>query len=253
MSEQNEKRYLITGAGSGMGQAIARRLHASGHRVILAGRRLEALQETLSSGALWGAGPKAEILYLPLNHNDEPAVAVFAKTCPPLDGLVLCAGELCTGSVESTSTADLDRLLGANLRGPWLMCHHLGPQLQEHASVVLVGSNIGIRPIADSAAYCVSKAGLHMLGQVLALEWAPRQIRCNVIAPGPVMTDMVQHRISQSPDPKNALKALEAVNPMGRMGELQEITALVEYLLSDASRWTTGTILPIDGGATAVM
>ncbi len=247
----SQKRYLITGAGSGMGRDVARRLSRQGHSVILAGRRPEALQETLPGGAFWegGRSDARSVLYLPLDHTDEGAVKTFADACHSLDGLVLCAGSLCTGSVESTSTADFEDVMNANLRGPWLMCHHLGKHLKTGASVVLVGSNIGIRPIPDSAAYCVSKAGLHMLGQVLALEWASRQIRCNVIAPGPVMTDMVRQRVEQSPDPSTSLKALEAVNPMGRMGTLAEITALVEYLLDEKSRWTTGTVIPMDGGA----
>jgi len=117
---------------------------------------------------------------------------------------------------------------------------------------VLVGSNIGIRAIPDSAAYSVSKAGLHMLAQVLALEWAPRRIRCNAIAPGPVHTAMVEGRLHQSSDPNGNLARLSRVNPLQRLGREEEIAALAAHLLSDESAWTTGTIIPIDGGATAI-
>jgi NAD(P)-dependent dehydrogenase (short-subunit alcohol dehydrogenase family) len=144
-------------------------------------------------------------------------------------------------------------MLAANLRGPWLLCHHLGPRLRDGASVVLAGSNIGLRAIPDSAAYAVAKAGVHMLARVLALEWAPRGIRCNAIAPGPVHTAMVDQRLAQSADPQAALSALARVNPMGRLGQEAEIAATVAYLLGDQSRWTTGTVLPIDGGASAVL
>lgn len=235
------KRILVSGAGSGIGRSAARHFASQGAELILLGRREAPLRETLP-GALCGV----------LDHADEPAVEGFARTCPELDGLFLAAGQLATGSVESTPSAEFDRMLAANLRGPWLLCHHLGPRLREGASVVLVGSNLGLRPIPDSAAYCVSKAGLHMLAQVLALEWAPRRIRCNAIAPGPVHTSMVEQRLSASKNPEAALARLAGVNPLKRLGTPEEVAALGAHLLSDQSAWTTGAIIPIDGGATAV-
>ncbi|BDU76471.1 SDR family NAD(P)-dependent oxidoreductase [Mesoterricola sediminis] len=235
------RRVLVSGAGSGLGRDCARRLGALGADLILVGRRREPLEAT------W---PVADIR--PLDHADDAAVAALAAACPALDGLVLCAGALATGSVEGSPEATFDAMIAANLKGPWLMCHHLGPRLAPGASVVLLGSNIGIRAIPDSAAYCVAKAGVHMLAQVLALEWAPRGIRVNAIAPGPVRTAMVDARIAGSPDPAAALEALSAVNPMRRMGTGEEIAALAEHLLGDGSRWTTGTVIPVDGGATAV-
>jgi 2-keto-3-deoxy-L-fuconate dehydrogenase len=236
------KTLLVTGAGSGIGRAAARRFQDLGADLVLAGRRLAPLRETL---------PKAQCFKL--DHGDDAAVAAFARACPDLDGMFLCAGELLTGSVQGSDAATFDRMIAANLRGPWLICHHLGPRLRNGASVVLAGSNIGIRAIPDSAAYSVAKAGVHMLAQVLALEWAPRGIRCNAIAPGPVRTAMVDQRLSAAPDPQVALAALVRVNPMGRLGREEEIAALAAHLLGDDSRWTTGTVIAIDGGAIATM
>ena len=236
------KTILVTGAGSGIGRSAARRFHDLGAVLLLAGRRLQPLRETL---------PRAR--HFSLDHADDAAVAAFARTCPQLDGMFLCAGELLTGSVEGSALATFDRMIAANLRGPWLMCHHLGPRLRDGASVVLAGSNIGLRAIPDSAAYSVAKAGVHMLARVLALEWAGRAIRCNAIAPGPVRTAMVDQRINQAPDPEAALTALERVNPLARLGREEEIAALAAHLLGDDSRWTTGTVIPIDGGASATL
>jgi NAD(P)-dependent dehydrogenase (short-subunit alcohol dehydrogenase family) len=233
---------FVSGAGSGIGRAAARRLHQLGAALVLAGRRPEALRETL---------PGAR--HAVLDHADDAAVAAFARDCPELDGMLLCAGELLTGSVEGSPVAAFERMIAANLRGPWLLCHHLGPRLRPGASVVLVGSNIGIRAIPDSAAYSVAKAGVHMLARVLALEWAPRGIRCNAVAPGPVRTAMVDRRIGAAPDPQAALAALAKVNPLGRLGREEEVAELAAHLLGDGSRWTTGTVIPIDGGADAVM
>jgi 2-keto-3-deoxy-L-fuconate dehydrogenase len=235
------KRILVSGAGSGIGRAAARLFRDRGADLVLVGRRLAALQDTL---------PDAELVAL--DHTDDAAVAAFTQTCAPLDGLFLAAGELRTGSVEGTSTADFDAVLAANLRGPWLLAHHLGPKLKEGSSVVLVGSNIGLRAIPESAAYSVAKAGVHMLAKVLALEWAPRRIRCNAIAPGPVHTPMVDARLAASADPTGDLASLSAVNPLRRLGTPEEIALLAAHLLSDESRWTTGTVIPIDGGAGAV-
>jgi 2-keto-3-deoxy-L-fuconate dehydrogenase len=235
------KRILVSGGGSGIGRACARLLAEQGADLILLGRRLEALRETLPQATL-----------VPLDHADDEAVGRFRQACPPLDGMVLAAGALVTGSVETTPVAAFEHMLDANLRGPWLLCHHLGPNLRNGSSVVLLGSNVGIRAIPDSAAYAVAKAGVHMLAQVLALEWAGRGIRCNAIAPGPVHTAMVDARLRMAPDPAAALAALGEVNPMRRLGTEGEVAALALHLLGEASHWTTGTVIPIDGGATAV-
>ncbi len=235
------KRILVTGAGSGLGRAAARLFSDLGAEPILLGRHRESLLETLPSARTFA-----------LDHGDDRAVATFALECPDLDGLFLCAGELVTGSVESTSIQDFDRMIASNLRGPWLLCHHLGARLREGSSVVLVGSNIGLRAIPESAAYSVAKAGVHMLARVLALEWAPRMIRCNAIAPGPIHTAMVDERLKKALDPVGDLARLAAVNPMKRLGRPEEVAALAAHLLSDESRWTTGTVIPVDGGADAV-
>ncbi|HJW08447.1 MAG TPA: SDR family oxidoreductase [Holophagaceae bacterium] len=232
---------LVSGAGSGIGRAAARRFAELGAKLILVGRRLEPLRETLPGA--W---------HLALDHSDEMAVADFSELILQLDGMFLSAGQLATGSVQGTSIAEFDRMISANLRGPWLLCHHLGPKLNPGASVVLVGSNIGLRAIPDSAAYSVAKAGLHMLAKVLALEWAPRAVRCNAIAPGPVFTAMVEERMRRSADPQRDLARLARVNPLHRLGLEAEIAALGAHLLSGDSAWTTGTVIPIDGGADAV-
>lgn len=235
------KTILVTGAGSGIGRAAARRFAAEGATLVLVGRRLDFLKETL---------PEAQAVAL--DHADESAVAAFAKLCPPLDGMFLNAGHLVPGSVAGTDGSGFDRMIALNLRGPWLMAHHLGSRLHAGASVVLTGSNIGLRAIPDSAAYCVAKAGVHMLAKVLAQEWAPRKIRCNAIAPGPVHTPMLRTRLKDSPDPEGDLRKLEAVNPLGRLGREEEVAALALHLLGPESAWTTGTVIPIDGGAEAV-
>lgn len=235
------KRILVSGAGSGIGRAAARALAAQGAELILLGRREAPLRETL---------PGARLAVL--DHGDDAAVEAFAETCGGLDGMLLCAGGLATGSVETTPVADFDRMIASNLRGPWLLCHHLGPKLKPGASVALLGSNIGLRAILDSAAYSVSKAGLHMLAKVLALEWAPRRIRCNAIAPGPVHTAMVDARLAASADPEADLAKLATVNPLRRLGRPEEVAALALHLLSEESAWTTGAVIPCDGGADAV-
>jgi len=171
------KRILVTGAGSGIGRSAARLFQARGAELVLVGRRLAALQETLP-GATCAA----------FDHAEDASVAAFARGCPELDGMFLAAGALSTGSVETTPVAAFDAMIASNLRGPWLMAHHLGPRLKGGSGVVLVGSNIGLRAIPDSAAYRVAKAGVHMPANVPAREGAPRGNRCNCLEPGPVPT-----------------------------------------------------------------
>lgn len=241
MTALQGRRILVTGAGSGIGRASARLLRDRGADLVLLGRRAQSLHDTL---------PDAEQVVL--DHADEAAVAAFAATCGPLDGMFLNAGRLLTGSVEGSPIQTFDAMIAANLRGPWLMAHHLGPKLREGASVVLVGSNIGLRAIPDSAAYSVAKAGVHMLAKVLALEWAPRKIRCNAIAPGPIHTAMVEARLAQSANPAGDLARLSSVNPLKRLGTEAEVAALAAHLLSAESAWMTGAVIPLDGGADAV-
>lgn len=241
MSRFQGKRILVTGAGSGIGRTTARLLESEGAELVLVGRRLDYLKETL-------AGAR----HVALDHADDRAVAAFSNLCPELDGMFLNAGHLIPGSVQGTSVEAFDEVLALNLRGPWLMAHYLGDRLKDGASTVLTGSNIGLRAIPESAAYSVAKAGVHMLAKVLALEWALRRIRCNAIAPGPVHTAMVEERLKGSSDPERDLAGLAGVNPLRRLGTEAEVAALVLHLLSDDSRWTTGTVIPIDGGAEAV-
>lgn len=234
------KRILVTGAGTGIGRTAARLFGARGAELILVGRRLAPLLETL---------PAAR--HATLDHADDAAVAAFAADCPPLDGMFLNAGQFADGRVETTPVAIFDAMLAANLRGPWLLCHHLGPRLRDGGSVVLNGSSLGIRTIPNAAAYAVAKAALHHLARVLAVEWAPRGLRCNAIAPGPVLTPMLQERIDASADPAAAAAAFARVNPMARLGREEEVAALAAHLLADESAWTTGVVIPCDGGATA--
>lgn len=241
MNALEGRRILVTGAGSGIGRVAARLFQERGAELVLVGRRLEALRETLP-----------DAIHAALDHSDDAAVAEFANNCPTLDGMFLNAGHLQTGSVASTPVSAFDAMIAANLRGPWLMAHHLGTKLKDGASVVLVGSNIGIRAIPDSAAYSVAKAGVHMLAKVLALEWAPRHIRCNAIAPGPVHTSMVDARLTASADPLGDLARLSGVNPLKRLGTETEVAALAAHLLGDESAWTTGSVITMDGGADAV-
>ena len=241
MSRFIGKRILVTGAGSGIGRTTARLLASEGAELVLVGRRLDYLKETL-----------AEARHVALDHGDDRAVAAFSNLCPELDGLFLNAGHLVPGSVAATSGEAFDAMMALNLRGPFLMAHYLGDRLRDGASAVLTGSNIGLRAIPESAAYSVAKAGVHMLAKVLALEWAPRRIRCNAIAPGPVHTAMVDARLKASADPEGDLARLAGVNPLKRLGTEAEVAALVLHLLSEDSRWTTGTVIPIDGGAEAV-
>ncbi len=241
MAALDGKTILVTGAGSGIGRASARLFHERGARLVLVGRREAPLRQAL-----------ADARHVVLDHADDAAVSAFARDCPPVDGMLLNAGAVHNGSVATTAVADFDRIVASNLRGPWLMCHHLAARLRDGGSVVLVGSNIGIRAVPDSAAYSVAKAGVHMLARVLALEWAPRGIRANAIAPGPVHTAMLDERVKAGGDPAGDLARLAGVNPLRRLGLETEVAAVAAHLLSDESAWTTGTVIPCDGGATAV-
>src|SRR4051794_21606542 len=130
MSTLASKHILVTGAGSGIGRATARLCAARRAALVLVGRQATTLAETL---------PDAR--HVVCDQTDDAAVAALAADCPPLDGLVLNAGQFEAGTLVDGDPAALGRMLDANVRGPWLVCRHLAPRLRDGASVVVVGSN----------------------------------------------------------------------------------------------------------------
>jgi NAD(P)-dependent dehydrogenase (short-subunit alcohol dehydrogenase family) len=239
---------LVTGATSGIGRACARRLMGEGARVAAGGRRRERLAELEAEAR--GAG--AELLMLEGDVR-EPAtgrawVANTVGRFGGLDGLVNAAGVLGNGGVLDVEDAEWDRVLDTNLRALHLMTRAAAPELiKRKGAVVNLSSVAGPRPYANLLAYCVSKSAVDTYTRCAALDLAPHGVRVNAVNPGVVVTEL--HTVTKAvADYPAFLERGKTTHALGRVGQADEIAALIAYLLSDEASWITGACMPIDGG-----
>jgi 2-keto-3-deoxy-L-fuconate dehydrogenase len=234
------RRALVTGAGSGIGEAVARGLHAEGAEVVLAdavGGRAEGVAAEL--------GERAEPLALDV--RDEAAVAAAVDG---LDVLANIAGVGSTTNAPDTPVEVWDDVFAVNARGTFLCCKHAIPSMIERGggAIVNMASVAGLVGLPNRAAYCASKGAVISLTRALAIDHVRDGIRVNAVCPGTVDSPWVRRLVE---DVGESLDALRARQPMGRLGTTDEIAQAVLYLASDAAAFVTGSALVIDGGLTA--
>ncbi len=236
---------LITGASSGIGEAVADRFRASGARVFLTGRRSEA-PATLRDGER----------YLPGDLGDEGfverLVAEATAALGPLDTVVACHGLQADGAITEMDLARASQVLDANVLSVFAVVKHAVPAMRETGGqIVLVSSRLGIVGIPDQVMYTAAKGGLIMLGKGAAIELAPQNIRVNVAAPGLTETPVIEAGFQRKPDPEAYRAQRAATIPMRRLARPEEVAEAIFFLGSPASSYITGAVLPIDGGYTA--
>jgi NAD(P)-dependent dehydrogenase (short-subunit alcohol dehydrogenase family) len=215
---------------------------------VAAGRRRTRLDEV--AGRIRAAGGQA--LVVEGDVRDEgigPAwVAAAVERFGELDGLVNAAGVIGSTGLLDTTPEEWDRLVDINLRALFLLTRAAAPELTRHkGSIVNVSSVAGLRPYPGLLPYCVSKAGVNVFTQCVALELAPHGVRVNAVNPGVVVTEL--HTVTRAvPDYAGFLERSKTTHPLGRVGQPEEIAALVLFLLSEESGWITGGCYSIDGG-----
>jgi NAD(P)-dependent dehydrogenase (short-subunit alcohol dehydrogenase family) len=227
------KRALVTGAGSGIGAAVARRLAAEGAEVIVADLAPEAVAKELG----------AQAVVLDVRHEAEVEFAMA-----DLDVLVNVAGIGSTTNAPETTLDVWENVFAVNARGTFLCCKHAIPDMAARGggSIVNIASVAGLVGLRNRAAYCASKGAVISLTRALAVDHVADGIRVNAVAPGTVDSPWV-HRLVE--DVGESLDALRARQPMGRLGTPEEIADAVAYLA--AAEFVTGSVLVIDGGLTA--
>lgn len=239
---------LVTGASSGIGLACARRLAEEGARLVAAGRRRERLDALAAE--VEGGGGTVQVVAGDVRDEDvcrawvQAALERFGR----LDGLVQAAGVIGNTGVLDTEPAEWDRIMDSNLRSLYLMTRAAARALMDsRGSIVNVSSVAGLRPYGGITPYCVSKAGVDMLTQCTALEFAPHGVRVNAVNPGVVRTEL--HTVTNAvPEYEAFLERSKTTHPLGRWGEPGEVAALVAFLMSDEAGWITGGTFSIDGG-----
>jgi meso-butanediol dehydrogenase / (S,S)-butanediol dehydrogenase / diacetyl reductase len=244
---------IVTGGGTGIGAAIARRLVAEGFAVCITGRRREPLEETAAeTGALAFVA-----------DTGDPAAAHEAVTAAKdafgrLDLLVCNAGIGSAGTVEEQTPEGWDAVLRTNVTGAFLACRAALTELvQTKGSIVTISSDAGLRASPRSAAYCTAKAGLIMLTQCIAVDYGPLGVRANCVCPGWIRTPMADREMDglgelRGTDREGAYELASSRVPLRRVGGPEEIAAAVAWLGSPEAGFMTGAVIVIDGGNSIV-
>ena len=244
------KSALVTGAGSGIGEAIAHTLARAGAHVYVADR--DVANGKRVAEAIGSDNGRAE--FVELDVTDEAAIASLASrigtTHGALDILVNNAGIGHVGTALTTSGADMDRLYAVNVRGVFNASKAFLPGMlaRKSGAIVNIASIGGILGIRDRLAYVTTKTAVVGLTKAMAMDHAAEGIRVNCVCPGRVETPFVKARLKEYPDPDAAYREMAGTQALGRMGRPEEIAAAVLYLASDEAAFITGTPLLIDGG-----
>lgn len=243
------KTILITAAGQGMGRASAVACVNEGANVIATDINEAALQ-TLKKEC-------PSIQTHVLNVMDAQAIKSFAEQMPNLDALFNCAGVVHNGTVLDISDEDWEFSVNLNVTSMMRMCRAFLPGMIEQAKVTGSASVLNMASMASSikgfpmrTAYGATKAAVIGLSKGIAADFVKQGIRCNTVCPGTVDTPSLRGRIDSAPDPVQAQKDFIARQPMGRLAEVNDITPMIVYLLSDESAFVTGQSLLVDGGVT---
>lgn len=245
-----DKVAIVTGAGRGIGQAIAQLFAAVGAKLVLAARTQNELEDVAE--ALRRSGASAEAV--PTDIRESAQVQRLVDRCLEIHGQVDVL--VCNAGIspiytraENIREADWQAIMAVNLNGTALCCLKAGRAMLERGrgsiiNMVSVGASVGLPRLA---AYCAAKGGVEQLTKVLALEWADRGVRVNAVGPAYVETDFTRGLREN-----DHLRAeILAATPMQRFGRPAEIAGAVLYLASDLGSYTTGQTIYVDGGWTA--
>jgi len=248
--ELNGKRAVVTGAASGIGLAIARLFAVQGARVAL----VDLDEQKVAAAAADIGGPAAApaTAFACDVSNENSVAGAFGRIGTPVDILVNCAGIAHVGSLLTTAVADLDRLYAVNVRGTYLcMRAVMEPMIAARRGVIVnLASIAATAGLSDRFAYSMTKGAVLSMTLSVAKDFIAQGIRCNCISPARVHTPFVDGFLAKYYPGEEAerMEALGRSQPIGRMGQPEEIAALALYLCSDQASFLTGVDYPIDGG-----
>jgi len=245
------KTAVITGAGSGIGKAIAQQFAAQGATVFVLDLNTEKANETVHTIQKNQGKAFAYPLNVSLQEEVVNVIASILAQTTGIDILVNCAGIAHIGSIETTTEKDFDTVFNANVKGIFHCMKAAISSMKRNGGVILnlasIASSVGI---ADRFAYSMSKGAVLTMTLSVARDYIKHNIRCNCISPARVHTEFVDGFIANNypGKEKEMFDKLSASQPIGRMGKPEEIAMLALYLCSDEASFVTGADYPIDGG-----
>jgi NAD(P)-dependent dehydrogenase (short-subunit alcohol dehydrogenase family) len=245
-----KKTAVVTGGTSGIGKRTVERLIEGGWTVWSLGRSEKTL---LEQQAALNAGDRYHYSVCDVADPNSVVQAFnqIKATTDSIYTLILSAGANISGSLEEMTPDEANLLIGVNFTGPWLCVREALPLLRKDASqadparVIILGSIGGMRPKVGAGMYSATKAAVHVLMGILAVELAPSGITVNSVAPGTTRTPMIEAI------QKAAKTGLSGASPLGRIGETDDVVDVIEFFLSDAAKYVNGALLPVDGGTRA--
>ncbi|APG86467.1 oxidoreductase ucpA (plasmid) [Sinorhizobium americanum CCGM7] len=239
---------VVTGAASGIGAAVARRLWQRGANVFMIDRDVDGLRSVSSNADAHGG--MVGIFQADVTDG-EKIEGIFAEISRHggVDSVVHCAGVARIGTVAEMDEATFDFVLNVNLKGTFLLAKHAMPFLvNRKGSFTAIASDAGTQGASGYAAYCASKHGVVGLIRSMALDHGPQGVRCNTICPGFVQTPMLDQLFADNPSDR---AYYEKTVPLGRFARPEDVAELAAFISSPAGAYLNGAVIALDGGSTA--
>ncbi len=235
---------VVTGGGSGLGFAIARALVGHGARVVIIGRREAALEEAVRR---LGSSARYKVFDLTMTERMPDFVEALEREGGPVDILVNNAGIHLKKGMLSVSDREYGQVVQVNQQSVFSLTREIAQRMVERGqgNIIMISSMAARYGIPQVIAYTAAKAAVEGMTRALAVELSPQGIRVNCIAPGFIATDMSAKALNGD---KERMNRVMARTPIGRLGDPEDIGWAAVYLASDAAKYVTGAVLPVDGG-----